>query len=350
MGTLHWIARRHHITNTNRETVAFVVVLGICLAAFFHETLLGDKVLSPADVLLVSASFRDEATADYEPANRLLMDPVLQFQPWLEFNRRMVRSGHLPLWNSHAGCGVPHLANGQSAVFDPFNLIAYLGPMPRGYAWMAAGRLLVAGLGMFLLARSLGSRILGTLVRGPDLSVLRIPGRLAPVSRHARRDLDALAIPGHRSPVPGSRAEVGGRARRDHGPRSARGAYPDERPRPAGGRAVLRLETLVRTRMRDRDSADLARLGDRHWPGSGDGRDPDRAAGGLPLQEPGLGRPSTRETALVDRRRPRDTSTPSARRFPTHLGANDSATPTWRERWACTTSMNRPADSPGWRP
>lgn len=150
---MNWIARRHPITNTNRETVAFVVVLGICLAGFFHETLLGDKVMSPADVLLVAASFRDEATGDYEPANRLLMDPVLQFQPWLDFNRRMVRSGRLPLWNSHAGCGVPHLANGQSAVFDPFNLIAYLGPMPRSYAWMAAGRLLAAGLGMFLLAR-----------------------------------------------------------------------------------------------------------------------------------------------------------------------------------------------------
>ncbi len=55
------------------------------------------------------------------------MDPVLQFQPWLEFNRPMIRSGRLPLWNGHAGCGAPHLANGQSAVFDPFHLLAYLG-------------------------------------------------------------------------------------------------------------------------------------------------------------------------------------------------------------------------------
>jgi len=84
------------------------------------------------------------------------MDPVLQFQPWLEFNRRMIRSGRLPLWNGHAGCGVPHLANGQSAVFDPFHLLAYLGPMPEAYAWIAAGRLWMAGLGMFLLARAWG--------------------------------------------------------------------------------------------------------------------------------------------------------------------------------------------------
>ena len=139
-----------------REGLVFALVLGACVAAFFHESLLGGKVLSPADVLLVSASFRDEGEADYEPANRLLMDPVLQFQPWLEFNRRMIRDGRLPLWNPDAGCGAPHLANGQSAVFDPFHLLAYLGKTPESYAWIAAGRLFAAGLGMFLLARSWG--------------------------------------------------------------------------------------------------------------------------------------------------------------------------------------------------
>ncbi len=139
-----------------REIAVFCVFLAICIAAFFHETLFGGKVLSPADVLLVSASFRGESGDAYQPANRLLMDPVLQFQPWLEFNRRMIRSGRLPLWNGHAGCGAPHLANGQSAVFDPFHLLAYLGPTPEAYAWIAASRLWIAGLGMFLLARAWG--------------------------------------------------------------------------------------------------------------------------------------------------------------------------------------------------
>ena len=82
--------------NPTREGLVFALVLGTCVTAFFHEALLGGKVLSPADALLVSASFRQEGEADYEPANRLLMDPVLQFQPWLDFNRRMVRSGRYP--------------------------------------------------------------------------------------------------------------------------------------------------------------------------------------------------------------------------------------------------------------
>ncbi|MDR3632413.1 MAG: hypothetical protein P4L84_01175 [Isosphaeraceae bacterium] len=139
-----------------RELLSFAAVLSALVGAFFHESLFGGKVLSPADVLFVSASFRERGGPLYEPANRLLMDPVLQFQPWLEFNRTMLRRGRLPLWNSHAGCGAPHLANGQSAVFDPFNALGYLAPLPDAYAWMAAGRLFAAGLGMFVLARSWG--------------------------------------------------------------------------------------------------------------------------------------------------------------------------------------------------
>ena len=141
---------------TRRELIAFCAVLAVGVTAFFYESLILGNILSPADVLLVSASFRDCDGGDYEPANRLLMDPVLQFQPWLEFNRRMIRNGRLPLWNGHAGCGTPHLANGQSAVFDPFHLLVYLGDAPAAYARVAASRLWVAGLGMFLLARAWG--------------------------------------------------------------------------------------------------------------------------------------------------------------------------------------------------
>jgi len=139
-----------------RELLAFAAAMALVLAGVFRESLFAGKVLSPGDVVYVEASFREFRGANYEPANRLLMDPVLQFQPWLEFNRTMLRKGRLPLWNGFAGCGAPHLANGQSAVFDPFHLIAYLGTLPEAHAQMATARLWIAGLGMFLLARSWG--------------------------------------------------------------------------------------------------------------------------------------------------------------------------------------------------
>jgi hypothetical protein len=140
----------------DRELSAFAAALAVLVAGLLHEALIGGRVLSPADVVFVQESFRGTKGPGYEPANRLLIDPVLQFQPWLEFNRAMLRRGRLPLWNHLAGCGAPHLANGQSAVFDPFHVIAYVGRLPEAHAWMAAARLWTAGLGMFLLARLWG--------------------------------------------------------------------------------------------------------------------------------------------------------------------------------------------------
>jgi hypothetical protein len=85
-------ARRRRTMGPRREVIAFGAFLAVCVIGFFHESLLGGKLLSPADALFVSASFHDAAGDDYEPANRLLMDPVLQFQPWLEQSRGLRRS------------------------------------------------------------------------------------------------------------------------------------------------------------------------------------------------------------------------------------------------------------------
>ena len=138
-----------------RDVLAFAAALAALIAVLHGPALLGDRVLSPADVVLAQPGF-GPADASYEPRNRLLMDPVLQFEPWLAYSRTMLRSGRLPLWNPHVGLGAPLLANGQSAVFDPFYMIAYLGTLPGAIAWMAAARLWVAGVGMFLLVRSWG--------------------------------------------------------------------------------------------------------------------------------------------------------------------------------------------------
>lgn len=154
------MARRH------REILGFAATLSALIGLLLHEPLFGGKVLSPADVLFATRGFADRAGADFEPQNRLLMDPVLQFQPWIELNRTMLRQGRLPLWNPYVGLGAPHLANGQSAVFDPFHLLAYLGTLPDAHAGMAAARLFVAGLGMFLLANAWGLGIWGRWFAG----------------------------------------------------------------------------------------------------------------------------------------------------------------------------------------
>ncbi len=273
-----------------RELLAFGLVLAGCLAAFFHETLAGGQWLSPADVLRVSAGFRSGDEPDAEPANRLLMDPVLQFQPWLEFNRRMFRDRRLPLWNPHAGCGAPHLANGQSAVFDPFHLIAYLGKTPTAYAWIAAGRLFAAGLGMFLLARSWDLGAWGRWFAGlvyPFCGFL-VLWLLFPVTAAAIwMPWLFLAIDGvFRRPGPALGRATG---RRD-GPGRVRRSHPDECARAAGGRSLRRVAVGVVPDRRFRPAGGGRRVDRRDRAGTRARGGADRPAGGVPVPQPDLGR------------------------------------------------------------
>jgi hypothetical protein len=50
-------------------------------------------------------------------------DAIAQYYPWRVFYARSIRSGHIPLWNPHQFGGTPFLANGQSAVLYPLNLV-----------------------------------------------------------------------------------------------------------------------------------------------------------------------------------------------------------------------------------
>ena len=222
-----------------REPLLFCAVLAGLVAGFLGESLFGGKVLSPADVLWVSASFREVAGPRYEPANRLLMDPVLQFEPWLEFSRASLRRGRLPLWNDLAGCGAPFLANGQSAVFDPFHAIAYIGRLPGGARLDGRGAALDGRAGDVPARPIVGLRGVGPLVRGPRLPLLRLPGRLAPLPGHQRGGLAPLALPGERPGPRVSRPPVDRRAGARGGDGPAGGSHPDRRPH-AAGRGALR--------------------------------------------------------------------------------------------------------------
>lgn len=83
-------------------------------------------------------------------------DILLWFIPWRTFARDQILFGHMPLWNPYSFCGQPFLANLQSALLYPPNLL--LLPLPPDAAVHASILLHAswAGLGMFLLARAFG--------------------------------------------------------------------------------------------------------------------------------------------------------------------------------------------------
>ncbi|MEO6708261.1 MAG: hypothetical protein ABI054_08355, partial [Planctomycetota bacterium] len=91
--------------------------------------------------------------------NPALSDPVLEMLPWLLFNRAELREGRLPTWNPWNGAGLPHLANGQSAVLSPFSLPFYF--LPLKWALIASAFLKLFSLGYFTFL------LLGTLGASP---------------------------------------------------------------------------------------------------------------------------------------------------------------------------------------
>ena len=90
--------------------------------------------------------------------------PALQFWPWRTFAAQELRAGRMPLWNPYAGAGTPLLANHQSAILYPLNVLFWLLPVERAMGLSLALHAILAGVTMYALARDLGLTRIGSVV------------------------------------------------------------------------------------------------------------------------------------------------------------------------------------------
>ncbi len=128
----------------------------LILLFLFSDSVRTGRGISAADLIYQFDCFSYLAPPGYRPANALLEDQVTQFEPWRYYARQQIRSGHLPIDNPWQGGGVPLLGNYQSALLYPTQLAYYVLPENLASLLSAVGRLLAAGLGTWLLCRSLG--------------------------------------------------------------------------------------------------------------------------------------------------------------------------------------------------
>ena len=87
--------------------------------------------------------------------------PMLQFTPWRIAALQTLGSGHWPLWNPWLGLGAPLLANYQSALLYPPNLLLLVVDVAWGQTLLVMLHLMWAGAGMLFLARRIGLGRLG---------------------------------------------------------------------------------------------------------------------------------------------------------------------------------------------
>jgi hypothetical protein len=109
-------------------------------------------------------------------------DLVSFLWPMYRFAARSIRLGTVPLWNPHLHSGTPFVADNQSGVFYPVNLLTFLITGPPSYVVMeslAVFHVWLAAVAMFILLRGFGlgrpAAVLGGLAFGlSDLFVTHV--------------------------------------------------------------------------------------------------------------------------------------------------------------------------------
>ncbi|HEX5324201.1 MAG TPA: hypothetical protein VFW40_10470 [Capsulimonadaceae bacterium] len=131
-----------------RRLIPYLVLAALpCI--LLYPVLLG-RVLLPANLLHDVFPWRTADPKALVPWNVLQFDGIAQFYPWRLFAAQTWRQGFVPLWNPYEFCGTPFLANSQSAVLYPLNLLFVL--LPVMYAFGASAILHLFLTGAFLYA------------------------------------------------------------------------------------------------------------------------------------------------------------------------------------------------------
>lgn len=96
--------------------------------------------------------------------NNAMPDIIDQLYPWKHLVISDWKNGEIPLWNPYQFAGTPLLANYQSAVFSPMNLLFFLFPFKIAWGILILLQPLLAGVGMYFFVKKIGvSKIGATL-------------------------------------------------------------------------------------------------------------------------------------------------------------------------------------------
>ena len=96
--------------------------------------------------------------------NGAMPDIITQIYPWRHLAIEIWKTGQVPLWNPYTFSGNPLLANYQSGVLSPLNILFFLLPFVDAWSILVLLQPLLAGLFMYLFVRSLRVSKAGSLI------------------------------------------------------------------------------------------------------------------------------------------------------------------------------------------
>lgn len=96
--------------------------------------------------------------------NEAMPDVHSQIYPWKKLTIDTYKLGQIPFWNPYNFSGNPHLANFQSAVLSPFNLLFFIFPFIDAWSLLILIQPILAGIFMYMMLRSFKLSREGSLI------------------------------------------------------------------------------------------------------------------------------------------------------------------------------------------
>ena len=95
-----------------------------------------------------------------------IRDAIMQFSPWKAFAAGNISNGKIPLWNPYTYCGMPFLANMQSALFYPPGIVFYFLPFVTAYKLYILFHFAAAFFFMYALMKDFGTGKISSFLAG----------------------------------------------------------------------------------------------------------------------------------------------------------------------------------------
>lgn len=142
-----------------KELLFFVLFTALVTCIFFAKVIFLRQIPFPGDLLIDSSPFKTESYLGYAPGgypNKAQgRDVIAQLFPWKYFSITQLKNGQLPLWNPYNFSGNAHIANYQTGVFYPVNIVFFILPFIPSWSVFIILQPILALCFMYLFLRSL---------------------------------------------------------------------------------------------------------------------------------------------------------------------------------------------------
>jgi hypothetical protein len=152
----------------NRKRADLLCALTLLLATllYYYPAVFQGKTLLPADIVLLMRPWgmgAAERFPEFHFAQNQMHGPIFEYYSWRYYAREQLLRGRIPLWNPDELGGNVLLANDQSAVLYPLNILLYLFPLPLGINLVTLLQTFLTGLFLYGLLRTLGLHSLSSV-------------------------------------------------------------------------------------------------------------------------------------------------------------------------------------------